>query len=269
MFYPCEVALDGRGTVKQGLVVLTPAESRRLLAKAVAAVIEVRNAYQRGRLAILSGGTTSFVLEEVTGERLTVPGFSMGMNVDGMLTCSLPEGRVNGRCFEKGRMVDIPYPDFVKTLGKGDAIVKGANAVDATGSVGVLLSNENGGAIGSIFGPASARGIPIICPVGLEKTVWSVAEAAQGWGQETLDYSMGLKVGYAVMTAALVVTEIQALAILSGVRARLVGCGGVAGSEGAVILLLEGTSEHFDAAMHLVESIKGEPKIEVPRHQLG
>lgn len=269
MFYPCEVALGDRGSVKQALVVLTPAESRRLLAKAVAALPEVQGAHQRGRLAILSGGTTSFVLEEVTGEKFTVPGFSMGMNVDGMLTSSLPEGRVNGRCFVEGRMVDIPYPEFVKTMGRGDAIVKGANAVDATGSVGVLLSNENGGAIGSIFGPACARGIPIICPVGLEKTVWSVAEAAQGWGQETLDYSMGLKVGYAVMAGALVITEIQALAILAGVRARVVGCGGIAGSEGAVILLLEGAAEELGAAVRLVESVKGEPRIEVPRHQLN
>ena len=63
---------------------------------------------------------------------------------------------------------------------------------------------------------ASARGIPVIAPVGLEKQVWSVAEAAQGWGQATLNYSMGIKVGYAAVTNALVVTEIQALAVLAG-----------------------------------------------------
>ena len=51
-------------------------------------------------------------------------------------------------------------------MGRGDAIVKGANAVDATGTIGILLSNENGGAIGAVFGPASARGIPIISPGG-------------------------------------------------------------------------------------------------------
>ena len=256
-------------SLRQGLIVLTPAESRRLLAKAVAALPEVQTAYQKGRLAILSGGTTSFVLQEVTGEKLEPPRFSMGMSADGLLTMSVEEGRINGRCFVEGKMVDVPYPDFVKTMGKGDVIVKGANAVDNTGAIGILLSNENGGAIGSVFGPASARGIPIISPVGLEKQVASVSEAAQGWGQSTLDYSMGIRVGYCAVTSAQVVTEIQALAVLAGVRARVVGCGGIAGSEGAVILLLEGSGDALEKAVRLVESIKGEPKIEVLRHQLS
>jgi hypothetical protein len=269
MFYPCPIDLGDRAQVKQGLVVLTPAESRRLLAKAVAALPEVQAAYANGRLAILSGGTTSFVLYEVTGEHLAPPRFSMGMSADGMLTQSIEEGRVNGRCFERGGRVDVHYPDFVKTMGRGDIIVKGANAVDATGTVGVLLSNENGGAIGSILGPASARGIRIIAPVGLEKQVPSVAEAAEGWGQTTLDYSMGIKVGYCAVTAALVVTEIQALAVLASVRARVVGCGGIAGNEGAVILLVEGTEANLERGIRLVEGIKGEPMIEVPRHQLS
>lgn len=269
MFYPCRVELGDRAPVKQGIVVLTPAESRRLLAKAVASLPEVRDAYSNGRLAILSGGTTSFVLQEVTGERLEPPRFSMGMSADGLLTMSVEDGRINGRCFVEGKMADLPYPDFVKTMGRGDVIVKGANAVDASGTVGILLSNENGGAIGAVFGPASARGIPIIVPVGLEKQVPSVADAAQGWGQATLDYSMGVRVGYCVVTTALVVTEVQALAVLAGVRARAVGCGGIAGSEGAVILLLEGTEENLARAVGLVESVKGEPRIEVPRHQLS
>ena len=269
MFYPCQVEVDRYGDFQQGLVVLTPAESRRLLAKAVAALPEVQLAFKKGRLAILSGGTTSFVLEELTWEKIEPPRFSMGMSAAGLLTSSIEEGRVNGRCFVEGTVVDIPYPEFVKTMGRGDALVKGANAVDATGTIGVLLSNENGGAIGSIFGPASARGIPVIAPVGLEKQVWSVVDAAQGWGQTTLNYSMGIKVGYAAITNALVVTEIQALAILAGVRARIVGCGGIAGSEGAVILLLEGERENLHKAVDLVESIKGEPMIQVPVHKLS
>jgi hypothetical protein len=269
MFYPCEVSLGDSRDIKQGIVVLTPAESRRLLAKAVAALPEVRGAYKSGRLAILSGGTTSFVLEEVTGQKLTVPQFSMGMNADGKLTSSLPEDRVNGRTFIAGEVSDIPYPDFIKTMGRGDCIVKGANAVDASGTIGILLSNENGGAVGSFFGPASARGVPVISPVGLEKMIWSVPEAAQGWGQCTLDYAMGIKVGYATVATALVVTEIQALAVLAGVKARIVGCGGIEGNEGSVILVLEGAAAKFDAAVKLVESVKGEPRIAVPRHQLS
>ncbi len=42
------------------------------------------------------------------------------------------------------------------------------------------------------------------------------------------------------MVLGKVVTEIQALALLAGVRTTHVGSGGVAGSEGAVVLSIEG-----------------------------
>jgi hypothetical protein len=267
MFYDCSFDLSLVKDVKQGVILLTPAESRRLIARAVATLPEVQTAFQKGRIAVMSGGTTSFVLDELTGERIAPHNFSMGMSADGLLTTSLEEGRVNGRVFLEGQRQDIPYPEYVKTMGKGDVIVKGANAIDTQGNAGVLLCNENGGAVGSFFGPAMARGIAIIMPVGLEKLVPSVPEAAAGWGQETLDYSMGVRVGLAVLTNVLIVTEVQALAVLAGVRARLVSSGGVAGNEGAAILLLEGAKENLEKAISLVEGIKGEPPIQVPRHQ--
>jgi hypothetical protein len=48
-----------------------------------------------------------------------------------------------------------------------------------------------------------------------------------------------------------------------------VSSGGVGGSEGAVVLLLEGTKENLDKAVEKVEGVKGEPRIEVPVHQLS
>ena len=105
--------------------------------------------------------------------------------------------------------------------------------------------------------------------MGLEKLVPSVAEAAAGWGQLTLDYAMGLSCWLTPVTTGLVVTEVQALGLLAGVRARLVGAGGIGGSEGAVVLLLEGREENLNEAVEVVRRVKGEPRIEVPRHQLS
>jgi hypothetical protein len=269
MFYPCGVDIDNVAEVKQALVVLTPAESKRLLAKAVVSLPEVRRAYANGRLAITAGTTNSFVLEELTGEKIEPHRFSVGMSAAGTLTMSLEEGRVWGRFFHDGELVDTPYPEFIKSLGKGDVIIKGGTAVDPAGNVGVLMSNPTGGAVGAMFGPASAQGIPVITAIGLEKLVQSVPEAAAGWGQLTLDYAMGIKVGLASLSSPLVVTEVQALAILANVRARLVSAGGIGGSEGAVILLLEGDNESIDKALGVVGGVKGEPSIAVPRHQLS
>lgn len=269
MFYPCRLGPCDPSTNRQALIVLTPAESRRLLAKAVANLPEVRWAYANGRLAVTAGGGCAFVLEELTGEKIEPHRFSVGMSAAGMLTMTLEEGRIMGRFLDKGQPVDTPYPDFLKSLGKGDVIIKGATAVDPMGNAGVLMSNPTGGAVGAMFGPASAQGISIIAPVGLEKLVPSVPDAAAGWGRLTLDYVTGIPVGMASLTNILVVTEVEALAVLAGVRARLVSAGGVAGSEGAVVLLLEGAKQDLDKAVETVEGVKGEPKVEVPVHQLS
>jgi hypothetical protein len=269
MFYPCSIDLKNLSKVKQGIVVLTPAESKRLLAKAVAALPEVQWAYANGKLAVTSGTTDSFVVEELTGEKIEPYRFCVGMSAVGMLTMSAQEDRVLGRFYDKGQRVDTPYPELINSLGKGDVIIKGANAVDPSGNAGVLLSNDAGGLVGAMFGVASARGIPVISPVGLEKQIVSVPDAAAGWGQLTLDYAMGVPVGMSSLTSLLVVTEIQALAIMAGIHARLLACGGIGGNEGAVVLLLEGDSDSLDKALRIIQSVKGEPKIEVPRHYLS
>ncbi|HLA81517.1 MAG TPA: hypothetical protein VJP78_07870, partial [Thermoleophilia bacterium] len=188
MFYPCSPDLGDPAKLKRGLIVLTPAESKRLLAKAVVRLPEVQWAYANGRLAITAGTTGSFVLEELTGEKIEPHRFCVGMSAAGMLTMSLEEGRIMGRFFHQGRVVDTPYPEFLGSLDKGDVIIKGATAVDPMGNVGVLMSNPTGGAVGAMFGPASAQGISIVTPVGLEKLVASVPDAAAGWGRLSLDY---------------------------------------------------------------------------------
>ena len=269
MFYPCKVEAAPGDEAKQAIVVLTPAESKRLLAKAVAGLPEVQWAYRSGKLAITSGSTNAFVVEELTGEVIPPYTFCVGMNADGKLTMSHEEDRIYGRFYAQGKEVDTPYPEFIKSLGRGDVIIKGGNAVDTAGNVGVLLSNDSGGGVGAMFGVASARGIVVISAIGLEKQVASVPEAAAGWGQLTLDYAMGIRVGMASLTGVQVVTEKEALALLAGVRTRHVASGGIGGNEGAVVLLLEGEPSAVDNALALIEQVKGTPKLDVPRHHLS
>jgi len=269
MFYPVYVEAASGSEARQGIVVLNPSESKRLIAQAVAGLPEVKRAYADGKLAVTNGSTNSFVLEEITGEKVAPHAYSMGMVADGLLTTSSAEDRVPSRFFVKGEIVQMEARDFYKTLEKGDLVIKGANAVDDSGNAGVLVGNETGGTIGALIGIACVRGIPLVIPVGLEKLVPSVAEAAAGWGQLTLDYAMGLPCWLTPVTTGLVVTEIQALGLLAGVKARLVAAGGIGGSEGAVVLLLEGSEENLSAATEAVRRVKGEPRVEVPRHQLS
>jgi hypothetical protein len=269
MFYRCHVHLPAAAELKQAIVVITPAESKRLLAKAVAGLPEVQHAFRSGKLAVTSGSTNAFVVQELTGEEIPPYRFCVGMSAAGMLTMSHEEDRIYGRFYERGQEVDTPYPDFIKSLGRGDVIIKGGNAFDPAGNVGVLLSNDAGGGVGAMFGVAAARGITVISPIGLEKQIVSVPEAAAGWGQLTLDYAMGIRVGMASLTSVQALTEIEALALLAGVRSRLVASGGIGGNEGAVVLLLEGDTSSLGAALDLIDGVKGAPKLDVPRHHLS
>ncbi len=269
MFYPLNIENGFGSEAHQGVVVLEPSESKRLIARAVAGLPEVKSAYAKGRLAVTGGSTNSFVLEELTGEKVAPYAYSIGMVADGLLTTSANEDRVPSRLFLKGEVVEMDARDFYKTLERGDVVIKGANAVDESGNAGVLVGNETGGTIGALIGIACVRGIPLIVPVGLEKLVPSVSQAATGWGQLTLDYAMGLPCWLTPVTTGLVVTEIQALGLLAGVKARLVAAGGIGGSEGAVVLLMEGREENLNEAIEVVRMVKGEPKVAVPRHQLS
>jgi len=269
MFYPIQVDLPERSCVEQAVVVLNPSESKRLLAKAVVELPEVKQAYAEGRLAVTTSTTGAFVLEELTGEKIPAYCYCIGLVADGLLTMTHQDDREGARFFLKGERVMEDARTFFEAFAKGDVAIKGANAVDPQGTAGVLAANPQSGTIGALISRVLVRGAHVIIPVGLEKLVASVPEAAAGWGQLTLSRCMGATVGLVPVSSALVVTEIQALGLLAGVAVRHVASGGVGGSEGAVVLLLEGHSENVAKAWDLVQSVKGEPALEVPRHQFS
>jgi hypothetical protein len=267
MFYPVKLDLSDTSRIRRALVVLNPAASKRLIGKAVAALPEVTNAYANCRLAVSTSTGSVFVLEELTGEKVSAYSYCVGMVAGGMLTSSCTEDREVARFFEKGQRVEMEARDFFNAFEEGDVVIKGANAVDPQGNAGVLTANPQGGTIGAIMSRVAVRGNAVILPVGLEKSVASVTEAANGWGQLKLSRSMGLPSWLFPVSSGLVVTEIQALGLLTGVGVRHVASGGVGGSEGAVVLLLEGYEENLAKAWDLVETVKDEPPVEVPRHQ--
>ena len=63
------------GDTVRGIFALTPAESKRLIAKAVVRLPEVRHAWENGRIIIGNGTTTGFVAAELLGQRPAVVQF--------------------------------------------------------------------------------------------------------------------------------------------------------------------------------------------------
>ncbi len=251
------------------VVALTPAESKRLLGRAVATLPEVQKAYRDGRILIANGTTNAYVAEQLLG--IAVPKFeyAIGVIADGLLSMTDQAHRRPPFMLEKGQPVTAEIRDFLKGMGQGDVVIKGANAVDPAGNAGVLVANDTGGTIGATLGISASRGLRLLMPVGLEKLIPSVVEAAPGWGQLGQQFSTGLPVALMAVVNAEVITEIQALAILAGVKASHIAGGGSGGSEGSVVLLLEGNAETVGKAVEVVKAVKGEPAVPKGVHILA
>lgn len=247
----------------RALFVFTPPEAKRFIAKAVAQLPYVKKAKEDGEIVISHGSTTGRVAEELLGKRLERDKFISGQIINGILCVTQAEEKPPIIVIRKGKVVppEMTMEEVLKNFDDSSVFIKGANAVDPEGNAGVYVAHHAGGTIGYAYAILSARGCHLIVPVGLEKLVPSVREAAKHLGQAALDYSSGIRIGMIPIMNATVVTEIDAFRILFGLEAIHVGSGGINGSEGAVTLVVEGEKKDLDLAIKLIESIKGESPI--------
>jgi len=266
MFYEVKIPEPRPDKKIAALVILNPAESRRLLAKATVAMPEVRNAWEKGLIIIARGITNAYVTEEFfkisiepkAGQTAGLICNGIANNHDGPPVCKW-HVIANGKPVENADST----VEILK-FGPADVMIKGANAVDMEGNTGIWTCGVKGGTIGMCWPIVTPRGSHLIQPVGLEKLVPSVAEAAAHSGIHHFKYSMGAPGRIVPVTTGKVVTEIQAFAILAGVQARLIAAGGVGGSEGCVCLSIEGEEEKVEKAFEIAKSVKGEPPVTLP-----
>ena len=229
------------------------------------ALPEVKRALENGWFVVSRGITPSYILEELTGQDYDTANCTAGIVTEGRMASVLEDDRLGPWVFKDGTLDETPAPVVLDQFTAYDVSVKGANAVDPDGNIGVFAADKAGGTVGGIWPTITARGAHWVAPVSLERLIPSVIEAARHCGNHLWDYTMGQSAGFMPVVNALVVTEIQAIELLTGVTAVHVGSGGVAGSEGAVILALEGEHDVVLKAFELIEAIKGEPQFDPPR----
>ena len=271
--------LDGRVVPPEergetaAIVSLTPAESKRLIARACVALPIVQRARRHGRIILSLGTTNAYIAEELLGRPVPKYNYAAGL-VDGTLSNTDEDERILPYIWKDGEVVEVPTEEvlaqgptsrILQEMDSGDVFFKGANAVDAWGNAGVFTGNDKGGTCGGHMGVVLARGVSLVVPVGLEKLVPSVIAASRVCGTTRFSYATGQPVGLWPIVNGIVVTEIQALQTLCGVRATHVGAGGVGGGEGTAVLVVEGSPQAVRGAYELVMSIKGEPPIKVER----
>ena len=265
MFYETNICRVKPEKRVAALIALTPSESKRLIAKGVAGLPEVKQALKQGIIIIARGTTDAFVFEELTGDRIEHKGhFAAGFICDGELSVTSASKLMPVVVMRDGSRIDIPPADALEEFGENDVSIKGANAIDADGNVGILAAGPDSGTIGGILPTVLARHSYLICPVGLEKMIPSVPQACRATGLLRFRYSTGVPAALIPAPNAMAVTEIQAFEVLTGVKAIAVAGGGIAGSEGTTVFSLEGDATEIEKTMDLVRSIKGEPSVSRP-----
>ena len=267
MFYPIEPPQPTPGAKQAtAFVVLNPAQSRRLIAKGAVACPLVQKAYKNGMIIIARGITNAFVSEEFFNiEIANKTNQTAGFVGQGLTNSTRTTPPCTWHVIEKGKVLEgVDSNAEVARFRKGDVVIKGANAVDPAGYTGTYASSLKTGTMGAMWPYVTSRGAEFIIPVSLEKLVPCVMTASQNTGVYHFDYSMGLPAKIVVLPDAKAITEIEAMAILFGVKAYHVGSGGVAGSEGSVHLTLEGDEDKVKAAFELVKSLRDEPPVGMP-----
>lgn len=243
---------------ESALVVLTPNESKRLIARAVPKLPQVAAALDQGYLLIAGGTTNGYIAREMSGRDIDPQMYTVGRVYAGMLDHTPEDGRFKPVILKDGQPVDEEWAQVLEKLGPRDVFIKGANAIDLQGHAGILASNPRGGTIGQAWGILTARGVNLVIPVGLEKLIPSVEAAASHSGQGRFTYHMGRTCGLMPITTGFIFTELEALELLFDVHAVQVAAGGQGDSQGAVVISFHGADENVQAAFEFIkEEIKG------------
>ncbi|MHA1198024.1 MAG: hypothetical protein ACTSQF_01520 [Candidatus Heimdallarchaeaceae archaeon] len=254
----------------RALVVLTHTECKRLIARGLKEHPEIKEALKDSKIFVSRGSTTAYVLEELSGEAIDkskyVAGQVTGDKENLFRLGSLKgEKRLKEVVLDKGKKTEIDDLSVtVKEFQPGDIMIKGANTLDFEGVPGVYIAHPLGGTVGAFLPVALARGITIIVPVSISRTIDdSVWELSQILGNQTIDpeYSMGHPIGI-IPVPGEVFTEFDAFDLLyPEVNVFHVGSSGVGTGEGSLHFLFVGEEDKVKVAYNdMVKLAKEEPR---------
>lgn len=238
---------------------LTVSESKRLIAKGIAANKEVQDRLKNGIVIITLGTTNTYIAEELA--QLSAP---RGSFVTGRIYPSSKEDFAKGlkRQSEivliQGKVTDISYTDALARMHANDIVFKGANMVNyAKRQAAVCVGAPDGGTVAKLRKYTDQGKGRWIVPIGLEKeTTQDLFEL-----QELVNNSTRRDKGTVRLNATQdnIYTEIEALKEFAQVDVFVTAKGGVDGAEGGVSLLICGNKQEVEKAKSIINQISGEP----------
>jgi hypothetical protein len=233
----------------------------------------VQRAAKQGIVALHPSSSTYFIVEEITGAKprtnywvcgvVTPKGMCVEMAM--VLGSGYAPKEVSADpgdlratwIIENGKLApEESLASLFDRMTSSDVYIKGVNALDTAGNVGVLFGHQ--GSMGYIQSAHKRKGFSMIYPVGLEKLIpLSVQEAAREAKRTKCSYGMGMPVGLYPCPAGTTVNEVRAIEMLSGARAIPIASGGLGGAEGGLTLMIKGQGDQVRSALEFVEQSKG------------
>jgi len=251
--------------------VLTPAAGKRLIGKAVAKHPGVLAALKGGTVVVIAGTTNGYVAEELLAAIGQAQDFRKGRFFRGIILPPVRPKKEDGRLpDESGFPGDVVIREGVWQKGKtifdvasdlkeGDVILKGANALDLERRrAAILIGHPQAGTIGASLPAYYGRRVRLIIPVGLEKRISGNLDDLALEINEP-----GVQGPRLLPVPGEIITELDAIARLTGAQARMIAAGGVAGAEGSVWLAVSGEPSQENDAAALLQSVAGEPVCEL------
>ncbi len=247
--------------------VLSPAAGKRLIAKSLLSDPSISDALENKTIVIIAGTTNGYVAEEFLnkigqGSEFSKKNFFRGITLPPgyMATDSTATNDQNkflgdvvivkGK-WDKGKTIF----DVADSLQKGDIIIKGANAVNLEAhQAAIYIGHPTGGTITAALQAILGKRVELYLPIGLEKRIsGDMNKIAQKLNSP---HASGSK--YMPVTGN-IVTELEAIQLLTGAASELVASGGVCGAEGSYWLAATGTTEQLNHLDDLMSSLKKEP----------
>jgi hypothetical protein len=247
--------------IRQACAVLTVAESKRLIGKGVARLPIVKKALADGQVIITTGTTNTYVAEEILGEKIEPGRFVTGRTYPAKNAKRLnPEGKfIPVIVLRKGKWEkDVTLDAALKALKAGDVVIKGGNMLDYENRLaGVLIGHKTSGTTGKIMPYIVARKAHLVIPIGLEKQCPGDGREIVRMMREPVATEGRMPSMFPV--TGTIVTEIEALETLCGVKAFQAAAGGIGGAEGSRWMVFRGRKAQVEEARELIKDIQGEP----------
>ena len=237
-------------------ITLTVAEAKAVIARAIADLPEVQAALKQGRVLLKGGTTVAAVAMLLTEKPLRISG---RISPRGTKATRGLSPHAHSLLLENGdsRNIDEAFCEAVGRLRPGDVAIIGANALDSSGQAALMLGRPLGGNVGQGLAGIMTQGCRVLIACGLEKLIpGSIAEAVRAAGIYSADWSLGMATGLSPLSGE-VITEQNALELISGAKCTVIGAGGIDGAEGSTTMVVEGCETAVKKAVQTALAVRG------------